>query len=153
MVHLDHATVGTRGEQRRLVDQVGEVRTGEARRATRDDRHVHIVSDRHLARMHLEDLLATADVGQRHHHLAVEAARAQQSRVEDVGAVGRGDHDHALVALEAVHLDQELVECLLALVVTAAETGAAMTADRIDLVDENDARRVLLGLLEHVAYA
>jgi hypothetical protein len=37
--------------------------------------------------------------------------------------------------------------------VTAAEAGAAMTADRVDLVDEDDAGRVLLGLLEHVAHA
>jgi hypothetical protein len=54
---------------------------------------------------------------------------------------------------EAVHLDQQLVQRLLALVVAAAEAGAAMAADRIDFVDEDDARRVLLRLLEHVADA
>ena len=54
---------------------------------------------------------------------------------------------------EAVHLDQQLVERLLALVVAAAEAGAAMAADRVDFVDEDDARRVLLRLLEHVAHA
>src|SRR6202008_2200555 len=42
---------------------------------------------------------------------------------------------------------------LLALVIAAAEAGAAMAADRVDLVDEDDAGRVLLGLLEHVADA
>src|SRR5262249_50987796 len=42
-------------------------------------------------------------------------------------------------------------ERLLALVVPAAEAGAAMTADCVDLVDEDDARRVLLALLEQVA--
>ena len=51
---------------------------------------------------------------------------------------------------EAVHLDQQLVERLLALVVAAAQTGAALAADRVDLVDEDDARAVLLGLLEQV---
>ena len=55
--------------------------------------------------------------------------------------------------LEAVHLDEQLVERLLALVVTAAEAGAAMAADRVDLVDEDDAGRVLLALLEQVADA
>ena len=30
---------------------------------------------------------------------------------------------------------------------------AAMAADRIDLVDEDDAGRVLLGLLKHVTHA
>ena len=42
---------------------------------------------------------------------------------------------------------------LLALVVAAAEAGAAMAADRVDFVDEDDAGRILLGLLEHVADA
>ena len=36
---------------------------------------------------------------------------------------------------------------------TAAETRAAMTTHRIDLVDEDDARRVLLALLEQIAHA
>ena len=101
----------------------------------------------------LQDLLAAADVGQRHDDLAVEAARAQQRRIEHVGTVGRGDDDHAHRRLEAVHLDQQLVQRLLALVVAAAEAGAALAADRVDLVDEHDARRVLLRLLEHVAHA
>ena len=57
------------------------------------------------------------------------------------------------VRLEPVHLDQKLIERLLALVIAAAEAGAAVAADGIDLVDEDDARRVLLGLLEHVAHA
>ena len=54
---------------------------------------------------------------------------------------------------EAVHLDQHLVQRLLAFVVAAAEAGAAMPPDRVDFVDEDDAGRVLLALLEHVAHA
>ena len=82
--------------------------------------------------------------GLRHDDLAVEAAGPQQRRIEHVGAVGRGDQDDAFVGLEAVHLDEQLVERLLALVVAAAEAGAAMAADRVDFVDEDDAGRVLL---------
>ena len=74
-------------------------------------------------------------------------------RVEHVGAVGRRDDDDALVGLEAVHLDEELVQRLLALVVPAAEARAAVATDRVDLVDEDDAGRVLLALLEEVAHA
>ena len=109
--------------------------------------------ERHLAHVHSQDLLAALHVRQVDHHLAVEAARAQQRRIEHVGTVGGGDHDHAFAAFEAIHLDQQLVQGLLALVMTAAEAGAAMAADRIDFVDEDDARRVLLGLVEHVAHA
>ena len=101
--------------------------------------------------MDVEDLFAALDVGVRHRHLAVETARAQQRRVEHVLAVGGGDDDDAFVRFEPVHLHQELVQGLLAFVVAAAVTGAAMPADRVDLVDEDDAGRVLLGLFEHVA--
>src|SRR6187551_2800424 len=36
---------------------------------------------------------------------------------------------------------------------TTAETGATVTTDSVDFVDEDDARRVLLRLVEHVADA
>ena len=108
---------------------------------------------RHLADVNLEDLFAADDIRIRNHHLAVEAARTQQRGIEHVGTVGRGNQDDALIGFETVHLDQQLVQGLLALVIAAAETGAAMAADRVDFVNEDDAGRVLLGLFEHVADA
>ena len=103
--------------------------------------------------MHAQNLLAAAEVGEIDHDLPIEAARAQQRGIEHIGAVGGRDEDHAFVGLEAVHLDEQLVERLLALVVSAAESGAAMAADGVDLVDEDDARRVRLPLLEEIAHA
>ena len=85
--------------------------------------------------------------------LPVEAARPQQRRVEDVGTVGGGDEDDPAADVEAVHLDEQLVQGLLALVVAAAHAGAAVPADGVDLVDEDDRRGVLLGLLEEVTDA
>jgi len=85
------------------------------------------------------------------HDPAVETARAQQRRVEDIGPIGGRDQDHAVVGLETVHLHQQLVEGLLAFVVAAAEPGPAVAADGVDLVDEDDARCVFLSLLEEVA--
>src|SRR5207245_6666426 len=82
--------------------------------------------------------------------LTVETARTQQRRVEDVGTVGGRDQDDAAAGIEAVHLDQQLVQRLLALVVPAAETRASLATDGVDLVDEDDAGRVGLGLLEEV---
>jgi hypothetical protein len=46
------------------------------------------------------------------------------------GPVGGRDQDDVVLHLEAVHLDEQLVERLLALVVTAAEAGAAVAARR-----------------------
>ena len=90
--------------------------------------------------------------GQRHHHLAVEAAGTQQRRVQHVGAVGGGDQDDALAGFEAVHLDQQLVQRLFALVIATTQAGATLAANGIDLVDEDDAGSVLLGIFEHVAH-
>ena len=94
---------------------------------------------------------AALQVGGVHRDLPVEAAGAQQRRVEDVGPVRGGDQDDAALHVEAVHLDEQLVQGLLALVVPAADAGAAVAADGVDLVDEDDGRGVLLGLLEQVA--
>ena len=111
------------------------------------------VVDRLALRVHLEDLAAAVAVGAVDDDLAVEAPGPQERRVEDVGAVGGGDEDDVVLHLEAVHLDEELVQRLLALVVAAAEAGAAVAADGVDLVHEDDAGAGLLGLLEEVAHA
>jgi len=74
-------------EQRRLVHQVGEIGTGKAGRAARDDRGVDIVRHRYLAHMHLEYLLAARMSGSGTYTWAVETAGAQQRRVEHVRAV------------------------------------------------------------------
>ena len=152
-VHRDDLLVVARGVERRFVDEVREVGAGEADGAARQDLDVDIVGQRNLAGVHGEDAFAAAHVGTIDDHAAIETAGAQQRRIEHVGTVGRRHQDDAFVRFEAVHLDEQLVQRLLAFVVTAAEAGAAMTADRVDLVDEDDAGRVLLALLEQVADA
>ena len=109
--------------------------------------------DRLSARVHLEDLAATEPVRAVDDDLAIEASWAEKRGVEDVRTVRRGDQDDVVLHLEAVHLDEQLVQRLLALVVAATEPGAAVSADGVDLVHEDDAGRGLLGLLEQVADA
>ncbi len=86
-------------------------------------------------------------------YLPVEAARAQQCRIEHLGAVGRAHDDDALARIEAVHLRQQLIQGLLALLVAAKRTLDAHLAERVELVDEDDARRLCFSLLEQVADA
>src|SRR5690606_29211228 len=95
-----------------------------------------VVADRDAARVNLEDLLAALAVRQTDRYLAVEASRAQQRRVQHVRTVGGGQDDDLLAVIEAVHLDQQLVERLFALVVRAAQAGEALAADGVQLVDE-----------------
>ena len=151
--HADDLLVAPSREDRRLVDEVGEVRAGEAGRLAGDTFDLDTLVERLALGVDLEDLGPALHVRAVEDDLAVEPAGPQQRRVEDVGPVGRGDDDDVGVGVEAVHLDEDLVEGLLALVMAATEAGATLAADRVDLVDEDDARRVALGLIEQVADA
>mmetsp|Transcript_73448 Transcript_73448/g.146097 ORF Transcript_73448/g.146097 Transcript_73448/m.146097 type:complete len:217 (-) Transcript_73448:762-1412(-) len=146
----------TRRDDGRLVHQVGKARARKSRRALGDNFQLHGVGDRLAAAVHLEDCLAAVVVGQIDGHTAIETARPEQGIIQDVGTVGRRKDDDARVALEAVHLSQDLVERLLALVVTAstaARASSTLATDGVDLVNEDDARRVLFSLTEEVAHA
>ncbi len=156
ILHLgvgDDVFVATRREDGRLVEQVCQVRTGEARGELGDAGKIHVVGQRLVLGMDPQDLLAALHVGGIDHDLAVEAAGAQQCRVKDVCAVGCRDEHHGIVCLKAVHFHQQLVQGLLALVVATAQAGTTLTANGVDLVDEDDGRASFLGLLEQVAHA
>src|SRR6266550_7959602 len=129
----DGLFVATRGEDRGLVHDVRQVGAGEAGRDLRDPKQLHVLVERLAADVHVEDRAAALDVGAIEHDLAVEAAGPQERRVEDVRTVRGGDDDDVGAGVEAVHLDQDLVQGLLALVVRAAEAGATLAADRVDL--------------------
>src|SRR5690606_38093567 len=124
---------------------------GEPRRTASDDAQVDIGRQRNIAHVNLENVFATRDIGIRHHYLTIEAARTQKRGIKDVGAVGSRDQDDTLIGFEAVHLNQQLVKCLLAFIVPASKSSTTLAAYRVNFIDENDARFVLLCLLEHVA--
>ena len=84
-------------EDRGLVADVGQVGTGQAAGLLGDQPEVDVVH-RLVAGVHLEHAQAAFDVGRHDEHLAVEAARAQQRRVELLEQVGGGDHDHPAAA-------------------------------------------------------
>mmetsp|Transcript_9700 Transcript_9700/g.16641 ORF Transcript_9700/g.16641 Transcript_9700/m.16641 type:complete len:257 (+) Transcript_9700:907-1677(+) len=141
------------GHDGSLVHEVLQIGTAEARGTARDLLEVHVTAEGLAARVHLQDLDAPLHVGTVHRHLAIEATGAEERLVEHVGPVGRREHDHARVALETVHLRQKLVDRLLTLVVSAAHTGATLATDGVDFVDEHDAGRLRLCLLEQIAHA
>ena len=103
--------------------------------------------------MHVEDRAAALLGRQVDVQLGPEAAGAQDRRVERVEPVGGGDADHAAVGVEAVHLDEQLVERLLALVVAALRAAAALLAERVELVEEDDRGRVAARVGEQLADA
>ena len=139
-------------KQGRFVAHVGDVRPAEAWRLLGQELDVdgRVRLDR--PQVHLEDGLAFHHVGHVDVDLAVEAPRTHQRAVEDICTVGRRKNDDPAVGAKPVHLRQELVQGVLALVV-GSEAGVlpARPANGVNLVDEDDGRRLLLGLLEQVA--
>ncbi len=140
-------------QNRALVHKAREVRAAKARRALGDDLQVYVLGERLFARVDFKDFEAIGAVGQVDGDTPIKAAGAQERRVEHVGAVGRRHDYHLFVRLKAVHLHQNLIECLLALVVAAAHAGAAHPADRVYFVDKYYRGRRLFGRQKEVAYA
>ena len=139
--------------QGRLVDQIFQIRAGKARRAARQHFQVHVRIQGRALGVHFKNAAAAAQIRRGHHHLAVETAGPQQGRVQHVRTVGGRDEDDALIAFKTVHFHQQLVQGLLALVMAAAQPGAALAAHGVDFVNKNQAGRIFLALHKEVAHA
>ena len=94
--------------------------------------------------MNAQNRLAAAPSGVADGDLPVEPVGTQQRRVENILAVRRRQQITPSFTAEATsHLDEKLVERLLALVVACRPCRARSVAHRIDFIDKDDARRVL----------
>src|SRR4051812_209597 len=103
--------------------------------------------------MHSQNLFAPSHIRTADYHAAVEASGPEQRRVKHIRPVRGGHQDDAFVRFEAVHLNQQLVQRLFALIVSAAQTSAAVASNSVDFVDEDDARSILLALLKQITHA
>ena len=151
ILHLDGRLVAPGGEKRRLVDEIGEIGAGESGRPGCEHFQVDVRADLHVLDVNAENLLSALHVWLVDEDLPIEAAGTEQGRVEHLWPIRRAHDDDALPRVEAVHLREELIEGLLALLVAAHRRLDPDLAERVELVDEDDARRLDLGLSEEIA--
>ena len=149
--HRYFVCAATRRKQCPLVDEVRKIRTGEPRCLTGECANFDVVRQRLALRVNREDALAASDVGAVDNDLTVKTARAQQRRVENVWTVRRRENDHTGLALKTVEFDKKLVQGLLALIVTSAETSASVPTHCVDFVDEHNRRGSSFCLRKQVA--
>ena len=90
---LDRLGLAAAGEDRGLVADVGELGAGQPGGLAGDDAQVDSVGERLAARVHAQDLLAADEVGRGDEHLAIEAARPEQRRIEVLEPVRGAHHD------------------------------------------------------------
>ena len=151
LCHRDRLLIPACGKQCCFIQKILEVCARKSYGGARNDIQIDIRGQWFSLGMDLQDRLAALEIRIANRDLTVKPAGAQQRRVEDIRAVRRRNNDDALICAEAVHLNQQLVQRLLALIMPAAHAGAAMTADRVDLIDEDDRRRILFGLFKQIA--
>ena len=100
--------------------------------------------------MNPQDCNAPCHVGFINDYLTVEASGAEQCFVENIRTIRSGDDDNSLVSREAVHFYKQLIQSLFAFVMTSADCRATLTTYRINLIDKDNARGILLSLREQV---
>ena len=143
----------TGGYQGCLVAYIGNVCTREARCLTGQEVYIHSLDELDGFQVYHEDLFTLGEVGQVNVNLTIETSGSQQGGVEHIYTVGGCKDDDTTIGAEAVHLSEQGIQRVLALVVAThggiLGTGAS---HGINLIDEDDAGCFLLGLMEYVAY-
>src|SRR5258708_26691757 len=100
-----------------------------------------------------QDRFTTINIRGIDDYLAIKAPRPQQRAIQHIRPIGRCQHDDARINGKSVHLDQELIERLLALIIYRPDVNAPLTSDGIQFIDEYYTRRLRFGLLEQVTNA
>ena len=151
--HGNGLSVSTSGQKCCFIQQVCDVCTGEARYFLRNGFQIHIRFQRFVLCMDFQDRDTAAEVRTTYHDATVKAAGTKQCRIQNIRTVRCRQSDDAFIGAEAIHFDQELVQCLFAFVMAAAKAAATLTPHRIDFIDEDDAWCILLRLRKEVADA
>ncbi len=95
ILRRDHPSVTADGEQGGLVDHAGQIGAAEARSGSGDSLEVDVGFEAAALGVQLEHFEPTGHVGRLDEDVAVEATRAKEGGVENVGPVGGSDHDDA----------------------------------------------------------
>ena len=106
---IDEAVAAAHCEQCRLVHKVLKIGARKAGSALGNGVEVDILRKLLVFGVDLQYRLAPADIGQADIYLTVKAAGTQQRVIQDIRSVRRRHDYDALVAAEAVHLNEQLV--------------------------------------------
>ncbi|MNI20507.1 hypothetical protein D3C73_739920 [compost metagenome] len=150
--HADILAVTAGCKEGCFIEQVLQISTGEAGSALRNDIQLNVFGQRLVAGVNLQYSFTAFDIRTVNRDLTVKTSRTKQRRIKNVCAVGSRDDNNTFIAAKAVHFDEQLVEGLLTFVMSAAKSGAALTSDSIDLIDEDNTRSVLLRILEQITH-
>ena len=142
-----------RRQQRSFIDDIGQFRAGITRRAARDHGEIDPFSQLHF--LEWTRRISSRPFTSGRLTVIWRSKRPGRSRA---GSRTSGRFVAAMMMTPSWVSNPSIstskrIEGLFALIVAAADAVAAMTTDRVDFVDENNAGRGFLSLLKHVANA
>ena len=135
-----------------LVDHVGKIGAHCSAGCQRDLFQIHGLVHADVLGVYFQDFDAALEIRSVHDDPPVKTAGTKQRLIQDFRPVGRANDQNSLGCFKAVHLGEQLVQGLFSLLVSAAVLGVAASADGVDLVDEDDAGCVLVGLFKEVTH-
>mmetsp|Transcript_38632 Transcript_38632/g.92745 ORF Transcript_38632/g.92745 Transcript_38632/m.92745 type:complete len:239 (+) Transcript_38632:807-1523(+) len=153
LVLRDGLLVPARREDGRFIHQILQISPTEARCALGNVHERDVLSKLLVLDVDLENLLTALDIWQAHRDTAVKTARPEECIVQNIRTVRRCHDDDAGVARKAIHLREDLVQGLLPLIIPPTHACTTLPPNGVNLIDEDNARCLLLGLLEDVAHA
>ena len=102
--------------------------------------------------MNLQDSFTPLQIRQLNRNTAVKTSRTQQRLVQGFRTVSSRQNYYALAAVKAVHFAQQLIQSLLAFIISAELAVITAFADSIDFIDKYYTRCLFLRLLEQIAH-
>ena len=150
LVHTDKCFAFARRKKCSFIKEICKIGARKSACTLCKNRKINIRFERLVTCVNLDYFLTPLDIGIVDCNLSVKTSGSEKRRVENIGSVCRRHDNNAVIYAESVHFNKQLVESLFAFVVTATQTGASVTSDSIDLINENDARSGLLCRFEKV---
>ena len=138
VLHRNFVFILPGGQERGLIDQVGQVSPHQPGGSASQDVQVYVFIQRHVLGVYFEDPFPTPPTRDINHDLTVEPAGPQQGLIQDVRAIGGRQQDHTGVVIEAIHFHQQLIQGLFTLVMPTAHAGAPGAPHGVDLINENN---------------
>ena len=83
---------------------------------------IYILGKRLILHVDSEDLLSALYIRSVDRYLSIETSRTKDSLVQNIHSVCSCKNDDSLIYTKTIHLDKQLVESLLTLVMTATKT-------------------------------
>src|SRR5689334_1951786 len=103
--------------------------------------------------MDSQNHLTPPHIGLTYDNPTIKTSGPQKSRIQNIGTIGGGNQNNALVSFKTIHFHKKLIKGLLPFIMASTQTSATVTTDSINFINKNNARCALLALFKKISNA